>query len=189
MRINRFLLSLVGLGVALGWAGVAQAGVAPGEDCEAEITKIARPGNVTLRNSSMDGEQTGGSESNKSVTAVVTLKNSCGSTRDVTVTLTVTDVDGDPVPVSPTSVTKLDVNGGRFKFTMTNTPPSCAGGEGPVPKDQDPPGENQVNVNGLTYNATVTNSDNGGTDPGPNGSSFGPVFSDLTCKPSRSTTP
>ncbi len=153
-------------------------------DCEAEITKIARPGSVTLRNSSTGGAQTGGSTSVKSVTAVVTLKNSCGSTRDVTVTLSVTDVDGDPVSVSPSSITKNDVNGGRFKFTMTNTPTSCADDEGPVPKSDG--GTNQVNVDGLTYNATVTNSDAGGADPGPNGSSFGPVNSDLTCKPSRS---
>ncbi len=68
---------------------------------------------------------------------------------------------------------------------MQNTPTSCAGDEGPVPKDQD--GVNQVNVDGLTYTATVTNSDAGGTDPGSNSGSFGPVHSGLTCKPSRTS--
>ncbi|UCE85903.1 MAG: hypothetical protein JSU66_16515 [Deltaproteobacteria bacterium] len=188
MSIRKIGSSILGLAFAVALAPAAEAGPPPGADCEAVIGKIARPGNVTLRNSSTNGAQTGGSVSNKSVTVVVSLEDGatpCDGNRDITVTLSVTDVDGDPVAISPNSITKSDVSGGRFKFTMTNTPTSCAGDEGPAPKDVG--GVNEVNVDGLTYTATVTNSDAGGTDPGPNGSSFGPVFSDLTCKPSRSS--
>ena len=192
VRVRDLFVPVLGVGVALGFASAAQAGPVGGADCTAVITKIARPGNVTLRNSSTNGAQTGGSVSNKSVTVVVSLDDgpggACDGNRDITVVLTVTDVDGDPVSISPGSpggLTKTDVSGGRFKFTMTNDSNSCADDAGPVPKDVG--GVNEVNVDGLTYNATATNTDAGGTDPAPNGSSFGPVNSDLTCKPSRTS--
>ncbi len=191
MRVRDLFVPVLGVGVALGFASAVNAGpVVVPVDCTAVITKIARPGNVTLRNSSTNGAQTGGSVSNKSVTVVVSLDDgpggACDGNRDITVALTVTDVDGDSVAVSNSgSITKTDVSGGRFKFTMTNDSNSCAGGAGPVPKDVG--GTNQVTVDGLTYNATATNSDASGTDPAPNGSSFGPVHSNLTCKPSRTS--
>jgi hypothetical protein len=152
------------------------------------VEKIQHPGTVRLRNSSTNGDQTGGSTATKTVTVLVGLVDgpggACpdGTAESVTVALAVSASDGgDPPAVSSPSqpVTAVAGSTARVKFGVTTTPTSCMQGEGPVPKSLG--GTNELSR--LTYQATATIS-----APEPvsgSGSSEG----NLLCKPSRSGTP
>jgi hypothetical protein len=151
-------------------------------DCAPVITKIQHPGTIRLRNSSTHGDQTAGSTSTKPITLLVELvdgpNGTCPETSGVgilgQVGLTITPSDGG-IPPDPITkrVTLLLAGDARLKFDFRIDPTSCAGGAGPVPKDQG--GTNALST--LTYLVTATASQN---------QTSATSIGELLCKPSRS---
>ncbi len=178
------------LATALG-SSVATAGLPP-EDCEPLITKIQDfgAGAGALRNTSTDGEQTAGSAKSKSITVVVQLVCRATESRQVTVDLSGTNLIGGSAPIVTEASKSLFLEGGgtgRFKFSVSYDKTNCAGGAGPVPKDQG--GVKRVNDPAFQWIVAATNSDVGGTDPGPNADTIDDETAALLCKPSRTTAP
>jgi hypothetical protein len=176
--------------------GVGAPAAADDVNCEPGVIKL-KAGSVVLRNTSIDGAETGGSSKSQTIVAFVELVAGVededalcprDESRLVGVELmTMNHVNGEPPAVLQAAPAKV-LSGGdmaRFEFVVLYDPRNCENGEGPVPKDQEG-GVNQVKPGAFTYRAYATSDDNSGLDPGPNADS-GTQDGDLTCKPSRTT--